>query len=101
MLRVFFSPIVGLADQIQYTFDKNKITATYKGTVDTFDFTGMPDGQLELSTLETTLELSPIISAERIDGVLYVELLNPISDDATEFQRFPEWIEVGEENGEV
>lgn len=100
-MRVYFSPIVGLADQIHYTFDNDKITATYKETTDTFDFTGMPDGQLDLSTLETTLEVSPIISAERVDGVLYVELLNPIPHEATEFQRFPEWIEVGEENGEV
>ena len=93
-MRIFFSPIVGLADQIQYTFDNDKITATYKGTTDTFDFTGMPDGQLDLSTLETALEVSPIMSAERIDGVLYIELLNPINEEDSEFHKFPEWIEV-------
>lgn len=93
-MRVYFSPIVGLADQIQYTFDKDKITTTYKETTDTFDFTGMPDGQLDLSTLETTLELNPILSAERVDGVLYVELLNRIDEQGSEFHKFPEWIEV-------
>ena len=54
----------------------------------------MPDGQLDLSTLETTLELSPIMSAERVDGVLYVELLNRIDEQDSEFHKFPEWIEV-------
>lgn len=93
-MRVFFSPIVGLADQIQYIFDNDNITATYKGTIDTFDFTGMPDGQLDLSTLETTLEVNPILSAERVDGVLYVELLNRIDEEDSEFHKFPEWIEV-------
>ena len=93
-MRVYFSPIVGLADQVQYTFDNDRITATYKGTTDTFDFTGTPDGQLTLGTLETTLELSPIISAERVDGVLYVELLNRIDEQDSEFHKFPEWIEV-------
>lgn len=93
-MRVFFSPIVGLADQIQYIFDSDKITATYKGSTDTFDFTGVPDGQLDLSTLETVLEVNPIMSAERVDGILYVELLNRIDEQDSEFHKFPEWIEV-------
>lgn len=93
-MRVYFSPIVGLADQIQYTFDNDKIIAVYKGTTDTFDFTGIPDGKLDLSTLDTTLEVSPIMSAERVDGVLYVELLNRIDEQDSEFHKFPEWIEV-------
>ena len=93
-MRIFFSPIEGLEDQMQYIFDNDKITATYKGTTDTFDFTGVPDGQIDLSTLETTLEENPIRSAERVDGVLYVELLNRIDEQDSEFHKFPEWIEV-------
>lgn len=93
MMRIYFSPIVW-DKEIVYTFDNDKITATYEGTTDTFDFTGMPDGQLDLSTLETTLEVNPIMSAERVDGVLYVELLNRIDEQDSEFHKFPEWIEV-------
>lgn len=93
-MRVFFSPIVGLVDQIQYTFDEDKITIQYKGVTDVFDFTGLPDGTLDATTIETVLEINAIQSVEKIDGILYVELLNRIDEEDSEFHRFPEWIEV-------
>lgn len=57
---------------------------------DTFDFSSIPDG--ELTDIETTLPINPILKAERIDGVLSLILLNYIGADATEEEKFPEWV---------
>lgn len=59
---------------------------------ETFDFSEMPDGIME--EIETTLQVNPIVSARRENGVLYVELLNFISENATEEEKFPQEIEV-------
>lgn len=45
-------------------------------TVDTFDFTGTPDGIVDWDTIETTLPAQPIVAAERIDGHLTVTVLD-------------------------
>lgn len=93
-MRVLFSPVVNLPDQFQYSFDGEKVTVTYKGVTDEFDFTGSPDGQIDLSTVETVLEFNPIMRAERADGILYLEVINSIEEDASEAYKFPNWIEV-------
>lgn len=82
-------------DKINYEFGNDIVTATYKGVTDTFDFSGMPDGRAE--NINTTLEVNPIISAERKDGVLYVKLVNYIGEGATDEEKFPDWqvIEIG------
>lgn len=77
---------------ISYEFYGEIITVTIDEQVDRFDFSEVPNGRLE--EVETSLPLNPIVSAERIDGELYVELINFISSDATEEERFPEWQEV-------
>lgn len=100
-MRVFFSPIDGLTKDIKYKFDNDVLEVTINGISDTFDFTSLPDGNLDLESIETTLEIQPISLAERVDGILYLRVLNGITQDATEFEKFPNWIEVGEDNGEV
>lgn len=68
-------------NMIWYEIVENKITATINGVSDTFDFTDMPDGELQLhdpdgeSMIETTLDEVPILSARKEDGVLTVEIL--------------------------
>ena len=79
--------------EIEYVFEGEKITAIFNGESDTFDFSQFADGHAD--NIETTLPFNPIISAERVDGVLYVELLNFIGEDATEDEKFPKWQEVG------
>lgn len=79
--------------EIEYVFEGEKITAIFNGESDTFDFSQFADGHVD--NIETTLPFNPIISAERVDGVLYVELLNFIGEDATENEKFPKWQEVG------
>lgn len=77
---------------IEYIYEDEVVIATIDGKSDTFDFSEVPDGKL--GEVETSLPINPIVSAERIDGDLYVVLVNFISSDATEEERFPEWQEV-------
>lgn len=76
-------------DVLDYGFNGERITVTLNGQTDTFDFTGLPDGKLE--SIETTLLLNPIISAERINGELFVELLYFHGANATQEELFPTW----------
>lgn len=78
--------------EISYTYNGERITATIDNQSDTFNFSEVPNGKLD--EVESTLPINPIISAERVEGTLYVELINFISGDATEEERFPEWQEV-------
>ena len=94
-MRIFKSPQIRF-DGIQFTFafEGETVSATLNGVTDTFDFTGLPDGEADYSMIETVLEYNPILKATKVDGILSVELLNFISEDATEAEKFPEWIEV-------
>lgn len=90
-MRVKLSPV--RSDRtIEYSYDGEVITAMIDGQSDTFDFSSVPEGILE--KVETDLPINPIVSAKRVDGTLYVELINFISADASEEERFPEWKEV-------
>lgn len=63
-------------------------------TVDSFDFTGLPDGEADVHAFETTLPLNPFVSVKRVNGILEVEVINFIGANATEAERFPEWEEI-------
>lgn len=93
-MKIYFSPIVAAnPDQrIEYLFSGETITATINGQSDTYDFTSFPDGVATEFT--STLPIVPIMSAKREDGVLWVTVLNFIGDDASEAERFPEWVDV-------
>ena len=68
-------------NKIWYEISENKITVTINDASDTFDFTDMPDGELQLeddegnSLIETNLSEVPILSAKKEDGVLTVKIL--------------------------
>lgn len=94
-MRIYKSPQVGADEKLfEFEFSGEMIIATFDGISDTFDFTGLPDGEVDYSMIETILEYSPILKATKVDGILSVELLNFISEDATEEEKFPEWTEV-------
>ena len=94
-MRIYKSPQVGTDEKLfEFEFSGEVIVATFDGIEDTFDFTGLPDGEADYSMIETVLEYNPILKATKVDGILSVELLNFISEDATEAEKFPEWIEV-------
>ena len=95
IMRTYKSPQVGADEKrFKFEFSGEMIIATFNGVNDTFDFTGFPDGVVDYSMIETILEHNPILKATKVDGILSVELLNFISEDATEEEKFPEWIEV-------
>ena len=94
-MRILMCPQVMFEDKrFEFAFSGELITATFDGDSDTYDFSGLPDGEVDFSMIETTLSYNPIIIASRVDGIMSVELLNFISEDASEFDKFPEWVEV-------
>lgn len=86
-MKILMSPQGRDRDRIWYEIEDQKITATINGVEDTFDFTNMPDGELQLydeegnDLIESILDEVPILGAEKTDGVLTVEILFSISPD--------------------
>lgn len=104
-MKILLSPIVRDRNKIWYEIEENKITATINDVSDTFDFTDMPDGKLQVydsdgeSTIETTLDDVPILGAEKTEGVLTVKILFSIKDvEQDERLLFPEPMSLGEFN---
>ena len=75
---------------LSYEISGETITATLDGVTDRFDFSGLPDGELDVSALETTLDICPVLAARRVNGQLEVTLLRFHGPDAPESERFPE-----------
>lgn len=93
MMRILYNPQVR-DDHNKYkiTLQGEVITIQYHDKTETFDFTNMPNGTGEVES--EVFDFEPIKSAEKVDGVLWVEILNLIGIDATYEERFPEWFEV-------
>ena len=74
-------PQVRNKNKIWYDIENQKIKATINDISDTFDFTDMPDGELRVwddfgeVLLKTELPEVPIYGANKVDGILWVELL--------------------------
>ena len=83
--------IVKLSPQVldrflEYSFEGEKITVNNDITI---DFSTMPDG------IMTESEYDFLLSAKRENGILFVELLNPITETENRQEiLFPEWQEV-------
>lgn len=102
-MRILFTPQVPLdGDSISYSFGEDIIHAKviYQGKEykDTFDFSNVPNGELKMhdedgqSTIQINSPIEVLLSAKRKNGELMVKLLNWISIDAKEEERFPVWI---------
>ena len=94
MIKIYFSP--QRSDrQIEYCFNGETITVKIDNAEDVFDFSALPDGELNTQEqIETVLPVNPIISAKRIDSILHLKLLNWLGPDAPYESRFPEWCEL-------
>lgn len=99
------SPQVRDFNKIWYEISENKITATMNDISDTFDFTDMPDGELQVwddegnYLIETELDEVPITSAKKENGELFVEIIFSISMyEKDERLLFPEPMTVDEFN---
>jgi len=89
-MRVKYSPV--RSDRaLSYDFpEPDVIVATLDGVTDLFDFSGLPDGELDVSALETTLDICPVLAARRVNGQLEVTLLRFHGPDAPYEERFPD-----------
>lgn len=102
-MQILFKPKIPLdrLERIKYSFTDSTIRATLSdGSSDMFDFTDFPDGELVIrdnesgeDLLDTSLSINPIWSVKKEDDILYVELLNYIGLDASQTERFPDWID--------
>lgn len=104
-MKVLLSPQVRDNSKIWYEIEHQKITITINDVSDTFDFTDMPNGKLQLydsngeSMIESTLDEIPILGAEKEDGILTVEILFSIdSNEQDERLLFPKPMTLGEFN---
>ena len=95
-MKILYSPQLS-NKKITYSFNSDVVTVDIDGVVEEFDFSTMPNGRAEKITPEV-LSVNPIVEAERIDGVLNLVLINFITEDASQEERFPEWQEVLDEN---
>ena len=75
-----------------YSFIGEKITVTFEGVTDVFDFTAVRSA-VKVSTIRTSLEINPIEKVE-YDGTLKITITNFIGPDASEDERYPHFEEV-------
>jgi len=75
---------------LTYDIQGETITTTLDSQSDTFDFSALPDGELDVSALETTLDICPVLAARRVNGQLEVTLLKFHGPNAPVEERFPE-----------
>ena len=71
----------GLPGQsFRYSASGDVLTVTWANgeqeVTDTFDFTGLPDGELDVEGIESSLPVQPVLAAERVDGQLWVRVLH-------------------------
>ena len=93
-------------DMIWYEVEEGMITITINDVTDTFDFNGMPDGELQIwdpvnggFLVDTILDEVPIVSAKKVGGELTVEIIFSISHgESDERLLFPEPLTVEEFN---
>lgn len=105
-MKILLSPQIRDDDTIWYEIEDQKITATINGISDTFDFTNIPNGELQTwddegnDLIETVLDEVPIISAKKKNGELFVEILFSIDmEEKDERLLFPDWMTLEEFNG--
>jgi len=88
-MKIFYTPQVR-DKNIYYKIEKEVIIVEFENETETYDFSGMPDGNAE-EIISEVFDFNPIISAKRENGELWIEVLNFITENATEKERFPEW----------
>ena len=92
-MKIYKSPQVRMdGKRFIYSFIGEKITVTFEGVTDVFDFTAVRSA-VKVSTIRTNLEINPIEKVE-YDGTLKITITNFIGPDASEEERYPNFEEV-------
>lgn len=92
-MRFLYSPQFNEKEKINYQFENDVVIIESGDKIETFDFSGLPNGRAEAIESDV-FEFCPILSAERKEDILHLELLNYIRFDAPEDECFPKWQEV-------
>ena len=92
MMKVKLTPQYNPNQVIKYTFGADSFVAEMDGISDTFNFIGV--SELSPRQIKTTLPINPVVQIDRVNGELQLTLINYINDEATETERFPEYMEV-------
>ena len=90
-IKILYTPQVN-APQFTYTFGADTVAASLDSASDIFDFSTLPDGVA--TGITSTLAECPVKGAERIAGVLHITLLSSITEEATEAEKYPDWVVV-------
>jgi len=88
---VKLTPQINSTNQIAYEYGQDSLVVTLDGAVDSFDFSSVRE--LRPEQIKTSLPINPIVALERVEGVLYLTLLNFV-EGAVEYDRFPQFLEV-------
>ena len=92
-MKIYKSPQVRMdGKRIAYAFSESKISATFDGVTDVFDFKAVRSA-VKVNTIRTTLAINPIEKVE-YDGTLKITITNFIGPDASEEERYPHFEEV-------
>ena len=104
-MNILLSPQVRDRDKIWYEIEGQKIQIEINDIVDVFDFTDMPDGELQLwdeegkEIIYTEDYDFPILSAKKENGELWVEIVFTIDmEEKDERLLFPDWVTLEEFN---
>ena len=92
MMKVKLTPQYNPNQVIKYTFGADSFVAEMDGISDTLNFIGV--SELSPRQIKTTLPINPVVQIDRVNGELQLTLINYINDEATETERFPEYMEV-------
>ena len=92
MMKVKLTPQYNPNHNIVYTFGEDSFIAEMDGVTDTFDFSKV--SELNPRQIKTSLPVNPVVHVERLSGVLQLTLINYINEEATETERFPQFMEV-------
>ena len=90
-MKIKYSPQVNDQHEVSYSFNDDVITVTVNNETDTFDFSSMPNDSV-VTNIESSLPIIVILLVSKDEsGELWVTLFKPISSNATEAERFPDW----------
>ncbi len=104
-MNILLSPQIRDRDRIRYEIEGQRIQIEINDIVDVFDFTDMPDGEMQLwyeegrAIVYTEDYDFPILGAKKENGELWVEIVFTIdSEEKDERLLFPDWITLDEFN---
>lgn len=94
MIYILFHPCVNEFNTLRYEIKNKVVSIFFDGELETVDFNGLPDGELQEITSKFTFK--PILGAKIENGELHIELVNFIKPDAPQEKCFPSWVGVEE-----